>query len=370
MTDAPSRTAEIDAYLVAVERHLADLPEAIREDLMSDLDAHLAEVAADLDPGVALGDLLGSPEAYARELRETAEVPRERTGDRLRRGLRETAEPLTRRLRTWADKYAVSTGHADAAEMRERLRPGWWVIRGVLVALLFLYLLAVSQFNASGYYVFGSLLGTLLAVVVVLLGVWASMRIGAKSREWSPRKRWWTGLVGVGLAVYAAYGLLWPLTGFVPMSALETAAHDLDQEGSYVTDIQVYDENGDPVTGVYLFDQNGEPLWIGDPWSCEPEEEDPFATDHRATEDIEGTGFPETAGIDEEPDPDLGYLYPICGTPADGPTEPAPSEPPSEDPTPSGTATPSETAAPDDTATADEPTTPVETPTAEETTAE
>jgi hypothetical protein len=361
MTDAPSRTTEIAGYMAAVERHLTDLPEVIRQDLMSDLDTHLAEVAADLEDGVALSDLLGSPEAYARELRETAEIPRERTGDRLRRGLRETAEPLTRRVRAWADKYAVSTGHADAAEMRERLRPGWWVFRGVLAALLFLYLLAATQFNAAGYNPFGSIIGTLFAIALVLFCVWASMRIGARSREWGRRRRWWIGVVGVGLVVY---GVAWPFLRGPTVHYIDEASYN-----GHITDIQVYDENGEPITGVYLFDQNGDPLWIGEPWECAPEEGDPFAT----ARSVDGTGFSEADGRNDEPDPDLGYLYPICGAPTEAPTESAsPSEPPTatdgptptdgpsatERPTGEETATPAETATPGDTPAPEETATP------------
>ncbi|MCD0445216.1 apolipoprotein A1/A4/E family protein [Glycomyces sp. A-F 0318] len=355
MTDVPSRTAEIDAYLVAVERHLADLPEAIREDLMSDLDAHLAEVAADLDAGTALRDLLGSPEAYARELRETAEVPRERAGDRLRRGLRQTAEPLTRRLKDWADKYAVSTGHADAAELRDRLRPGWWALRGALVALVFLYLFAAAQFNATGYNLLGSIPGTLLAIALVLLCVWASLRIGKKSLEWGRRRRLWTGAAGVALVAYSFYAFGWSLSGVVPIGSVENASDDYyyDDPASYLSDIYVYDENGEPLTGVYLFDQNGDPIMIGDPWNCEPAM-DPFATaeEHRSQGAPEG----DASGAFD----DLGYYqYPLCADQAPDTTA-GPSATPSE----SATATPGETATPaeDSTATPETTATPSATP--------
>ena len=117
MTTTPDRSTEIASYLTAVERHLNDLPTHIRQDLMSELDAHLTEVAADLEPGAALRDLLGSPEAYARELRETAEVDKERASVRMRRKLSETAAPALARFRGAADKYAVSTGQVEAVSL-------------------------------------------------------------------------------------------------------------------------------------------------------------------------------------------------------------------------------------------------------------
>lgn len=316
MTDATNRTTEIAAYLVAVERHLADLPEAIREDLLSDLDAHLAEVAADLAPGTTLRDLLGSPEAYARELRETAEVPKERVGTRLRRSLRETAAPATRRIRSWADRYAVSSGSENAAELFERLRPGWWVLRGALAALLLVYLLAVSQYNATGYVVHGSLLWGLFTVAAVLFGAWVSLRVGMRSQEWGRRRRWWTGAVGVALALYGLYGFSALFPWYTGGSSYNAT---LSSEYAGATDVYVYDADGNLLTGVYLFDQNGNPLWIGDPYACPRVPEDPFARE---------TDWEEPAFAEEEPDfvngELYGYQYPLCAheqsdDPSEGP---------------------------------------------------
>lgn len=64
MTDTPVRT-EAAAYRDAVERHLADLLEEIRQDLTAGLRAHLADVAADLRPGETLEHRLGGPARFA-----------------------------------------------------------------------------------------------------------------------------------------------------------------------------------------------------------------------------------------------------------------------------------------------------------------
>ncbi|WP_030158103.1 hypothetical protein [Glycomyces sp. NRRL B-16210] len=353
MTDAPNRTTEIAAYLVAVERHLADLPGAIREDLLSDLDTHLAEVAADLAPGTTLRDLLGSPEAYARELRETAEVPKEGAGVRLRRSLREAAAPAARRLRAWSDRYAASTGHADAAELVERLRPGWWVARGALTAVLIVYLLVASQYNTAGYHVFGSLPWTLFTIAAVVFCAWVSLRVGARSREWGRRRRLLTAAFGVGLVLYAFYAFVVvavPYYWYGDYGYTESSYYVEDD----VTDIQVYDEDGNPLTGVYLFDQNGNPLWIGDPHSCAAAPIDPF---ERETAPADGfatipPGYEEEVDFDERFP--YGYQYPLCAQdqsdepsafpePADGPSDEAM---PSEEPT--ATEGPSEAAASDE----------------------
>ncbi|MFG3338997.1 HAAS signaling domain-containing protein [Glycomyces sp. NPDC048151] len=65
MTDTPARRDQVAAYRDTAERHLADLLEEIRLDLVAGLRAHLADVAADLRPGETLERRLGSPEECA-----------------------------------------------------------------------------------------------------------------------------------------------------------------------------------------------------------------------------------------------------------------------------------------------------------------
>jgi hypothetical protein len=353
MTDAPNRTSEIAAYMAAVERHLGDLPEPIRLDLMSELDLHLAEVAADLGPGMTLRDLLGSPESYARELRETAEIQKEAVGTRLRRSVFAAAAPLTARVRTAADKFAASTGHADAADLAVRLRPGWWVLRGAIVAALFVYWLATAQFGVSGYSVFASIPGLLFAVAVLLTAVWASLKIGAKTPDWGRRRRRWVAAAGIAIVALAGYQFSWMITGVIPTQYVETQYIDDGSGYGYVSDIHVYDENGQQLTGVYLFDQNGDPLWIADPTLCDQSAwTDPFAT-----ESVDEFGQALDGSFEGEYDTsELGYLYPLCAAPGEGSSDETAGP---DDPTPSGeptaTAPPSES--PTGEPTADEPTT-------------
>ncbi|MDN3238695.1 HAAS signaling domain-containing protein [Glycomyces tritici] len=318
MTTTPDRSTEIASYLTAVERHLNDLPSHIRQDLMSELDAHLSEVAADLEPGASLRDLLGSPEAYARELRDTAEVDKEPVAVRMRRKFADTAAPALGRLKTAADKYAVSTGYADAGELRERLRPGWWVLRGAIVTALFVYWLASAQFGVTGYSIIGSLPGLLLMIAVLLVCVWASMRLGAKSLEWRGRRRRWMIAGGIAIVALAGYQFSWMITGAIPTRFVETQYIDDGSEYEYISDLYVYDENGNLLTGVYLFDQNGSPLYLGDPSRCPTTPGDPFAT----APPEEETGY----AYDEN----LGYQYPLCAPQDDAATMPSGDSPTSE----------------------------------------
>lgn len=348
MTTTPDRSTEIASYLAAVERHLGDLPTHIRQDIMSELDTHLSEVAADLEPGASLRDHLGSPEAYARELRDTAEVDKEPVRVRMRRKLADTAAPALGHLKTAADKYAVSTGYSGAAELGERLRPGWWALRGALIATLFVYWLSAAQYNVTGYHVFGSIPGLVLIIGLLLVGVWASMRLGARSLEWRGRRRRW--LIAGGAAIVALAGYQFVIAGVSgTIQYVETTSYDGEPYG-YVSDVYVYDENGNLLTGVYLFDQDGNPLYLGDPSLCQTMPGNPFET----PSDGDYLYEEETALAQEEY---LGYQYPLCASAEADATMPG------ESATPDGTAT----ELPSETPTSEEgPTTPAESATPSE----
>ncbi|THV43501.1 HAAS signaling domain-containing protein [Glycomyces buryatensis] len=79
MTDNPGRADEVAAYRQAVEAHLSRLPAAERAELLADLEAHLGEVAAELELESSLVGRLGTPADYAKELREAVRVSSEQT---------------------------------------------------------------------------------------------------------------------------------------------------------------------------------------------------------------------------------------------------------------------------------------------------
>ncbi|GAB3647018.1 DUF1700 domain-containing protein [Glycomyces tarimensis] len=328
MTDTPPHTAEIAAYQLAVERHLAELPAAIRDDLVSDLEAHLTEVAAELEPGVTLTDRLGSPEAYARELRETVEVDRESARQRFKRGFTTMAAPVTRRARSAAGRFAASAGVGDVGEFRRSLKPGWWVLRGVLAAMLFVWWTAGEIF----YSPFGSLPGLILLAAITLAFVWASLRLGKKSEGWGRRNQRLVAAGGVALAAFVALQYSW-LGGWVVDLAPTNHYVEYYDEYGHVTDVYVYDENGELLTGVYLFDQDGVPLRIGDPYSCQNVmRPDPFD---------DGTALPgaETSGprSDHVDDGRYGYQYPLCQPREPSEGDESPTTGPSEELTSPGT---------------------------------
>ncbi|WP_051325372.1 DUF1700 domain-containing protein [Glycomyces tenuis] len=197
MTDTPRDASEIADYRLAVERHLADLPTPIREDLLADLETHLTEIAAELESGATLADRLGSPEDYARELRETAGV----TGriERPRGG-----------FRVLADRYTTSAGVGGFAEFGRSLRPGWWVLRGVLCAVVVFAVIGVA-FSGSSMPLLRDIVQfwplTVIAFAAsALTFVWLSLRLGAKSAHQGFRYRGIVAVSGFALAAIVLWG--------------------------------------------------------------------------------------------------------------------------------------------------------------------
>lgn len=320
MTDTPQGNSEIADYQLAVERQLLDLPAPIREDLLNGLEEHLAEVSAEREPGVTLEDLLGSPETYARELRETVEVRRERLGDRFRRTV---VEPLANRTRGAADRFTTSAGMGEAAEARQKLKPGWWVLRGLLVTFLLVF-----WFEGQFY---GGVSGFMMLVftAIALLFVWLSIRLGVRSERWGRNPRRILATAGAGLFAVMAWGFYWGGVPNLGGGVYETGAVSYYDEYEYVTDVYAYTEDGEALYGVYLFDQNGDPLWLGNPDECVTLRENPF---EQPTGYEEPTDYHDTMLPEEETRGDYGYLYPLCDRPAEEPTDEG-SESPTAEPT-------------------------------------
>ncbi|MFI6736655.1 hypothetical protein ACIBI9_27330 [Nonomuraea sp. NPDC050451] len=230
-----------EQYAQAVRDALADHPE--RGELLEDLDDHLAEIAAESE--LPLEDRLGPPEVYAEELAAAY-------GDRPESGRKRRIDP-----RGWA--LGAHTRLMDQGAYRSfvgflpELRPGWWVLRGYLLAML---LLAMT---GEGGLVPSNPAGWALAAA----GVWISVWIGRRHRG-----RLAAGLMG-------ALNLVAALTLFAGM--VEAASYG--SEGARVTmadqpsvwvdpassnydvyNIKPYAKDGTPLSDVYLYDQDGKPL--------------------------------------------------------------------------------------------------------------
>ncbi|NUR84103.1 MAG: hypothetical protein HOY71_08460 [Nonomuraea sp.] len=229
-----------ERYAQAVRDALAGHPD--REELVEDLDDHLAEIAA--ESGAPLEERLGPPAAYAEEL--VAAYGGRPQGRGRRRG----------RPREWAVR-------AHAGLLRQRpyqvlvaflpeLRPGWWVLRGYLLAML---LLAVT---ARSGIVPGNPAEWALVVAFAVASVWFGRTSGGR----------FAALLATGVNVVAALALF---------AGLATAESDLTEQpvamaepsnvvlvggGLGISNIKPYAKDGTPLTDVYLYDQDGNPITV------------------------------------------------------------------------------------------------------------
>lgn len=239
-------------YARQVRAALADLPAGPQQDLLEDLDDHLAEIVA--DGAGRLEDELGPPVAYARELRRAAGLataapssPGPSPADRIQESVRR----LARRHETQA-----------VLAFLPELRPGWWVLRAWLAAGALSYLAGSPSFLLP----FGPLLGLpVLAAAIVLsvrLGRWTQAR-----PRLDPRGR----LVAIGsnvaLALFALFVLIAVQQQDTRTVYADTGPYGYGQggtltrqDGTPITNIYPYSTTGQPLTDVLLYDQDGQAL--------------------------------------------------------------------------------------------------------------
>ncbi|MFI7230765.1 hypothetical protein ACIBO5_46810 [Nonomuraea angiospora] len=231
-----------EQYAQAVREALADHPE--RGELLEDLDDHLAEIAAESE--LPLEDRLGPPEVYAEELAAAY-------GDRPEGGGKRRIDP-----RAWAlgahTRLMAQGPYRSFVGFLPELRPGWWVLRGYLLAMLLLAL------TGEGGLVPPNLAGWAL----VAAGVWISVWLGRARRG-----RLATGLIGAlnlvaaltlfaGMVDAASYG--GPQQARVVMANPQPVWVDPASSNDRVYNIKPYGKDGTPLSDVYLYDQDGKPL--------------------------------------------------------------------------------------------------------------
>lgn len=262
----PTAQDEITAYVFAVRAALGDLPEAQREELLEDLHEHLTEVMADGEG--SLVDRLGSPEAYAAELRGTAPFvggfpgpppsrhnPLADLQDLVVPQLREHVMPTVRAADARVGKLI---GYEHASDFLVLLRPAWWILRGYLAAMVVAAILDDSD-QPIGLL---PRIGGSDAVAVMLLGaaVFGSVWLGRRVPR-LPRVPRLVLFAGSAVLVMVA------LAGFLEAdsSTRDSYFSDVNYDDPYsgVDDVFVYDEQGRLITNARLFDQNGQPIHLG-----------------------------------------------------------------------------------------------------------
>ncbi|MEU7798141.1 hypothetical protein AB0J14_19320 [Micromonospora arborensis] len=315
---------EITDYVARVRAALADLPPTQRDELTEDLGDHLTEVAAESEG--TLVERLGEPETYAAELRAAAGAA-PGGGRNLDQRVATAVVRVRTRLRALDVRLGPPLGYATASDFLRLLRPGWWVVRGYLAAMLVTVITTGGSFGLLPR--FG---GELLAGLIMLVGfVLASIWIGRGSARLT---RWPRSAVQVGSAVLVvfAFAALMQAEDRMRYGDYGYDPTSVDSQYDRVRDVFVYDSEGRLVENARLFDQNGDPIRLGYP-DCS---HDPY-------------GNAKT----------MLRAYPYC--PEQAPFAPrapggaVPSEPPTAVPGLTGTPDPTTTPTPSGTAT-DQPT--------------
>ena len=242
-----------DEYHRQVASELRYLPDAERNEILAEVNEHLAEVSSE---GGDLVERLGTPQAYAEELVTAAGLTIGRNRDR--------AWWRTASNRIGDHRYIRSIG-----EFLPTLRPGWWVLRGFLA----LVALAVLMNGEPGLTWWGPLVPLPLlggfdypVSMVLLLGAIAlSVAVGRRVAGKMAR----AVVVMVNVAILALSGLALlaasdsisePSSGYryVPTSGLR-------HNGDPIRNIAVFDVNGKPLSEVRLYDQDGNPITVNNP---------------------------------------------------------------------------------------------------------
>lgn len=231
------------AYLAGVAEGLSDLSEEDREEVIQDLEAHLAELDDD-----RVVSTLGEAGMFVAEFRHSAgldEPQRRRRFARLRRAVAVIEE---------------RSAHVAEVIQWSRFRPAWIWVRGWLVVTVWGMLLYSETFERFPIPRFGgsTLTGLVLVAIATGISVWLD------KGQPSDRRQTASGLFSVvaGMALLAS--LLNPIYNST-IQYIDDPALYLDRltgaNGEPVENIFAYDLEGNPVE-VLLFDARGRPLQV------------------------------------------------------------------------------------------------------------
>ncbi len=226
------------SYLDRVAEGLADIPHEDREEVLQDLEAHLAELE-DIDVETSLG----RADAFVEEFRRSAGL------DRPQRHTSPFAR-LRQSLAVWSTRLAEITRWPT-------LRPTWVLLRGWVLVVTW-----SIAYNGEGFARFpvpsieNSLFaGLFLVALATLLSVWLDRgrRTGVKDNG--------TKLFSfvAGWALLAAIVNPYPVAVDYYSEDTYNTGYLSDPDGDLVTNIYAYDAHGDAVE-VLLYDQDGRPL--------------------------------------------------------------------------------------------------------------
>jgi hypothetical protein len=255
---------EIAQYVARVRAALADLPPAVRDELLEDLPEHLAEVAAE-HPGTPLAQRLGPPEAYAVELRTAAGIAASDAAPNLDQRLAVVTGRIREQLRALDRRIGPVIGYQRGSEFLRLLGPAWWVLRGYLFAMLIANMLSE---NRSG--MLPRLGDSLLAALLLLTAsVGGSIWLGRRGTPTGRGPRW--ALHGAtAVLVLFAIGAFFTADARIRVDHHEHTQVYYEDPYSHVRDVFVYDGEGRLVENARLLDQDGQVIRLGEP-GCDDE---------------------------------------------------------------------------------------------------
>jgi uncharacterized membrane protein len=294
---------EVKHYLDGMRDALSDLPAAEVAEIMDDAGAHVVEVAEEMGDEFSLAaliDRLGTPRAYAEELRVAAGYPSPSSP-----AATGTTSVLAARFALWslvagtvkAFAFAFTRGETleltvlvglctaaaallvfrqdgllakvaklpetialkDALARAEKsdlskawtslraLQPVWWIGRALLVA-------------AGGMLVYRPDLLFLVALVLAALSLVAGPK-GRTDRRWL-----WISLPATGFALGVLVVVLGGLTMRFDANPMSNNPVSYNPMPATHDNIYVFDKDGKPLTDVHLYDEDGRPLnapWYG-----------------------------------------------------------------------------------------------------------
>jgi hypothetical protein len=274
MKTATNHKAE---YLARVAEGLADLPVEEREEVLADLEAHLAE----LDDG-ALTTRLGTPEDFVAEFRSSAGLIGSRRG-----GIFEKLDSARKRMDQWAGRVSSVTHWTT-------VRPIWIWTRGWFAVSLFAVFTQEIPFLRFPVPAFDqrSTLGLAWVVVATAASILIDRREGL---SWQLVSLVANVLIGLALTYSLMAGE--SLTKGA-INVEESAPPGLTSfENGRIANIYAFDLEGNPVD-VFLYDQYGNPLVSLSPW------------DYGYEDQGAGTVVPTEFGNVEFPYDSLGRLVP------------------------------------------------------------
>lgn len=259
---------EVDAFVVEVERRLADLSAEERDELVGGLRADLSERLAEHAGPESPAEVLGDPAAYAAELRTAAGFSSVAAVRRDRRPIAAVVgEWLDSGKRTWEELVDKVPG--GPREFLESLRPVWWVLRAWVAWMLLQDMVRGGSRVSYGV--------DWLAILVVL--VIGSVQLGrgagrvARVRSHAAAR---LALIGLNLLAIcllpsavdrAGNGIAYDKAeqwGYGDFGSMEEPGVGLMFNGVELTNLFVYDAEGAPVSGAQLFDGDGRPLAINE----------------------------------------------------------------------------------------------------------